>query len=372
MAGSMSRGEGYTIRYPRRVLLRRLLRPLGRIALRLLTRTQVRGRANLPARGPLILVGNHVALMEVVLMVLLAPWEIEVIGTGDIPMDRRYAWIVNLWGFLPVNRGNARRQELQVPLDILRQNGVIGIFPEGGIWTPVLKRAHTGVAWLSHHSGAPVLPIGFGGMEGALGAVLALKRPRLLMNIGEPLPPVRVDLPGLSRKQALGAAATHIMGQIAALIPEAERLASQRILDEQFDCVLELGADAASLQEADLEYAAGLGRFFHTPVLLDVMARNMRLPVQPLLRVGQPQAAAELQAALEDALAFLDDHPHFLSYRFGYADAADMDAGLRQLHLLVTEAAARGRLVRLRPLRRYRLAETGELRVEEPADRHRL
>lgn len=368
----MSGENVYTIPYPRRVLLRRALRPLGRLALRLLTRTRVHGRANLPARGPLILVGNHVALMEVVLMVLMAPWEIEIIGTGDIPMDRRYAWIVRLWGFLPVDRGNARRQEMQLPLDILRQNGVVGIFPEGGIWSPVLKRAHTGVAWLSYHSGAPVLPIGFGGMEGALGAVLALKRPQLSMNIGQPLPPVRVDLPGLSRKQALGAAAGHIMDQIAALIPEAERLASQRIQEEHFDCVLELGADEASLQAAGLEHAAGLGRFFHTPVLLDVMVRNMRLPVQPLLQVGRPQATAELRAALEHALAFLDDHPHFLSYRFGYADAAEMDAGLRELQLRLNQAAGHERMVRLRPLRRYRPGETGEWRVEEPGDRHRL
>ncbi|MDE0610652.1 MAG: lysophospholipid acyltransferase family protein [Anaerolineaceae bacterium] len=368
----MSRENDYSIRYPRRVLLRRALRPLGRIALRLLTRTQVLGRANLPARGPLILVGNHVALMEVVLMVLLAPWEIEVIGTGDIPMDPRYAWIVRLWGFLPVDRGNARRHEMQLPLDVLRQKGVVGIFPEGGIWSPVLKRAHTGVAWLSYHSGAPVLPIGFGGMEGALGAIFALKRPRLSMNIGHPLPPVRADLPGLSRKQALGAAATRIMDQIAALIPEGERRASQRVRDERFDCILELGAAEASLQATDLQHAAGAGRFFHTPVLLDVMARNMRLPVQPLLQVGQPQATTELRAALEHALAFLDDHPHFLSYRFGYAAAEEMDAGLRQLQLRLSEAAGHERMVRLRPLRRYRLAGTGELRVEEPGDRHRL
>ncbi|MCY3945278.1 MAG: lysophospholipid acyltransferase family protein [Anaerolineaceae bacterium] len=368
----MSGESDYSIRYPRRVLLRRALRPLGRLALRLLTRTEVQGRANLPARGPLILVGNHVALMEVVLMVLLTPWEIEVIGTGDIPMDPRYAWIVRLWGFLPVDRGNARRHEMRLPLDILRQRGVVGIFPEGGIWSPVLKRAHTGVAWLSYHSGAPVLPIGFGGMEGALGAVLALKRPRLTMNIGQPLPPVRVDLPGLSRKQALGAAATHIMDQIAALIPEAERRASQRIQDEHFDCILELGADEDSLQAADLEHAAGPGRFFHTPVLLDVMTRNMRLPVQALLQVGRPQATAELQTALEHALAFLDDHPHFLSYRFGYADAAEMDAGLRQLQLRLSQAARHERLARLRPLRRYRLSGTAGWRVEEPGDRHRL
>lgn len=368
----MSRDNDYAIRYPRRQLLRRALRPLGRLALRLLTRTRVQGRANLPASGPLILVGNHVALMEVVLMVLLAPWEIEVIGTGDIPMDPRYAWIVRLWGFLPVDRGNARRQEMQLPLDVLRQNGVVGIFPEGGIWSPVLKRAHTGVAWLSYHSGAPVLPIGFGGMEGALGAVLALKRPRLSMNIGQPLPPVRADLPGQSRKQALGAAATRIMDRIAALIPEAERRAGRRVQDERFDCLLELGADEASLRRVDLEQAAGPGRFFHTPVLLDVMARNMRLPVQPLLRVGRPQARAELQAALEQALAFLDDHPHFLSYRFGYADAAEMDAGLRHLQRRLSQAARHERLARLRPLRRYRLAGSDEWRVEEPGERHRL
>ena len=95
----MSEQPGYSIRYPRRVLLRSVLRCLGHIALRLLTRTTVRGRENLPARGPLILVGNHVAVMEVVLMTLLVPWEIEIIGTADIPIDPRFAWIVHLWAF---------------------------------------------------------------------------------------------------------------------------------------------------------------------------------------------------------------------------------------------------------------------------------
>ena len=368
----MSQEENLAIRYPRRVLLRMVLRQPGRIALRLLTRTTVRGRRHLPSRGPLILVGNHVALMEVVLMTLLVPWEIEIIGTGDIPMDRRYAWIVKLWGFLPVNRGNVGRDEMKLPLDVIRQDGVVGIFPEGGIWSPALKRAHTGVAWLSFRSGAPVLPVGFGGMEGALGAILALKRPRLSMNIGEPLPPVDLSRPGLSRKQALSAAANHIMAQVAALIPPEEIDARGRVEDESFDCTLELGADEASLRAVALEYAAGLGRFFHTPVLLDVMARNMRLPVQALQRPGQPQSAAGLQAALAAALTFLDSHPQFLSYRFGYADAAEMNAGLRHLHALSVAAAARGQLMRLRPLRRYRADGDGALRVEEPGDMHRL
>lgn len=352
---------------------RRALRALGRLALRLLTRTTLRGRENLPERGPLILVGNHVALMEVVLMTLLTPRELEIIGTGDIPMDPRYAWIVNLWGFLPVNRGSVRRAEMRLPLDVLRQNGVVGIFPEGGIWSPALKRAHSGVAWLSYRSGAPVLPIGFGGMEGALGAILALRRPRLSMNVGEPLPPVSLDLPGLSRKQAMTQAAGDILREVAALVPDAERhAAGAQIRDESFDCALETGADAASLRPMPLEHAAALGRFFHTPVLLDVMARNMRLPVQALQGAGGPQPAAQLLPALAAVLDFLDRHPQFLSYRFGYATAAEMDAGLRRLHAMTGDAAARGQMMRLRPLRRYRQGAGGELREEEPGERHRM
>ncbi len=368
----MSEQPGYSIRYPRRVLLRSVLRCLGRIALRLLTRTSVRGRENLPARGPLILVGNHVAVMEVVLMTLLVPWEIEIIGTADIPIDPRFAWIVNLWGFLPVNRGNANRNEMQLPLDIIRQNGVVGIFPEGGYWSPVMKRAHTGVAWLSYRSGAAVLPIGFGGMQGALIALLALKRPRLSMNIGAPLPPAQVKIPGLSRKQALSDSANHIMRHVEMLIPEEERRAGRLIRDEQFDFTLELGADADALRAVAVAHPEGLGRFFHTPIILDVMARNMRLPVQALQRVGGAQSATELHAALGLALTFLDDHPQFLSYRFGYAVAAEMDAGMRELHALAQAAAQSNQLMRLLPVRRYRRGRSGELQVEQPGNMHDL
>ncbi len=368
----MSAAGPRAIACPRRLLLRYLLRRLGRIALRLLTRTSVQGRANLPAGGPLILVGNHVALMEVVLMTLLVPWEIEIIGTGDIPMDPRYAWLVRLWGYLPVNRGSVSRDEMQLPLDILCQNGVVGIFPEGGIWSPRLKRAHTGVAWLSYRGKAPVLPIGFGGMEGALGAILALKRPRLTMNIGALLPPAEVERPGLSRKQALAAAANDIMACVAALIPAAERRAGRLIQDERYDFTLEQGATADTLRKVAVTHGEGLGRFFHTPIILDVLTRNMRLPVQGLQNPGQPQPAEEVRAALAATIAFLDAHPHFLSYRFGYARAAEIDAGVRELHALAQEAAGRAELLRLRPLYRFRRGSSAEVQRERPGSLHDL
>ncbi len=68
--------------------------------------------------------------------------------------------------------------------------GVIGIFPEGGIWEPAIRKAHSGVAFMSYHGQAPVLPIGFTPTAGALAEALSFKRPAVEMRIGKLIPSV--------------------------------------------------------------------------------------------------------------------------------------------------------------------------------------
>jgi 1-acyl-sn-glycerol-3-phosphate acyltransferase len=342
----------YAIRYPRRVLVRSVLRALGRLLLRVFARPEINGLENLPKDGPLILVGNHVALIEALMMVLYVPWPVEILASADIPLDPRFAWTSKLWGFIPVDRGSVDRKEMEVPLDVLRQGGVVGIFPEGGIWSTSMKRARTGVAWLSFHASAPVLPMGFGGMRGALQAAMQLKRPRVVMNVGKPLPPVTHQA-GLSRKAALEQAAQAIMAEVEALVPAEEKADWNRIQDEQFDFTLTCHS-ATGTTEQTVAHPRGLGRFFHTPVILDVMARNMRLPVQPLQRFDQVQDAAALVPALDHALAFFDSHPQFLSYRFGYEEAAEIYNGVVELRDLARAAAEQGQRLKLNPVRRYR------------------
>src|SRR5262245_13358560 len=209
--------------YPRRRVIRFVLRLLGRILMAVLTRTTITGLENLPKKGPLILVGNHVAIVEVMMMALFVPWQIELIGTGDIPIEPRIAWLAKLWGYLPVSRGSVDRDEMRFPIYILKHDGYVGIFPEGGIWENSLRKARTGVAWLSHHTQTPILPIGFGGMRGALEAALHFKRPHLTMNIGHVMPPVNLAIEGMSRKEALQHSANMVMAQVSDLIPEEEK-----------------------------------------------------------------------------------------------------------------------------------------------------
>ena len=368
-----------SIRYPRRVVLRFFLRLIGRFLLLVLTRTTVTGRENFPKKGPVILVGNHVAVIEVVLMAMYAPWSVEIIGTGDIPIDPRYAWMVRLWGILPVRRGSVDRNEMRMPMDVLDQNGAVGIFPEGGIWETSLKKARTGVAWLSYRTNAPVLPIGFGGMKGALQAAFQFRRPKLVMNVGKLLPPVNpTGIPGMSRKEALQESANEIMNHVAALIPEDEKRDWRKVEDEHFDFKYVLHylndtGDIIDQEEHTVTYPEALGKFFHRPVILDVMARNMRLPVRPLQRLAVEHDAQKLTNALDVTLKFLNENPHFLSYRFGYEEAEAMNQGVTELREITQAAAQAGQQISLRPIRRYHSPDqTDEVIEEVPATMHEM
>jgi 1-acyl-sn-glycerol-3-phosphate acyltransferase len=109
------------------------MRSLGRALLPVLTRTTIRGQEHFPEGGPLLVVGNHVAAMEVVLMVVYAPWQIELLGPGDLPPPPWMHAVAGLYGYTPIRRGSADRDALRKALDVLEQGGVVGIFPGGGI-----------------------------------------------------------------------------------------------------------------------------------------------------------------------------------------------------------------------------------------------
>ncbi|MEO8611609.1 MAG: lysophospholipid acyltransferase family protein [Chloroflexota bacterium] len=358
-----------SIRYPRKPILRNTLRFMGRGLMSLLARPSINGLENLPKTGPLILVGNHVAMLEAVMMVLYVPWLIELIGTGEIPMDPRYASIINTYGYIPIRRGDMDREALNAALDVLKQGGVVGIFPEGGIWETTVKKGRTGVAWLSYQSNAPIVPIGFGGVDGAMKAATQFKRPRLVMNIGETIPAVRSDVKGKSRKEVLQDSANMIMTRIEALIPEEDKRRWNRIKDERFELNLNIetadGNPVLLPDELAFTRPDMLAKFFHRPLMLDVFARNLKLPVQALQHLDTEHDGKHIADATQAALGYLDTNPHFLTYRFGYDEGAAMQGGLKQLQAVGLWAAQNGYKLSLTPIRRYRRRGSEDEIVED-------
>lgn len=361
----------FAIRYPRRVIVRAVLRFLGRILMRLLTRVTVSGTENFPRSGPVILVGNHVAMLEAVMMVLYAPYQVELIGTGEIPLDPRYSWVVKWFGYIPIQRGAMDREALTAALDVLKQGGAVGIFPEGGIWESAAKKGKSGVSWLSYQSGAPVVPIGFGGIDGALKAALNFKRPAVTMAVGQVIALINGETDGKSRKMALEEAATHIMQQVDALIPEADKKRWRRVYAEQFELRLTVQrADGGTVElpsELMVKRPEMLAKFFHRPLMLDVFVRNLKLPVQVLQALDTEHDPLKLADAADTILSYLKTNPHFLTYRFGYDEGGGMEDGLRQLRDIGYWAGQEGLQMMITPIRRFRQrGQEGEFVEDKP------
>lgn len=365
------RDKEFFLTYPRRRLIRSTLITFAKAFLALLTRTEVKGMERLPKKGPIILAGNHVAEFEAVLMASFTPGQVEFIGTGDIPLDPNYAFFANAYGIIPVNRGNLDRKGLYMSLDVLRQGGILGIFPEGGTWDPAHMQAQPGVAWLSYKAQAPVLPIGFGGMSGSLQAVLKRQRPQMTMRVGKPIPPVTLPDNGRSIKYNLEYAAEQILSEINGLIPANERVKVNDRLDEVYQLEVKVLSEQWALEiptEYQLQHGAAYARVLFNPTIMDVLYRNLNLPIQALKEVNSRIKPDSLLKAWQAILNYLEINPGFFTYRFGVQTGLAVKEALQELHRLGQWALNQDYGLVINPIRSYRNAVTGN-RVTEQGGR---
>ncbi|MBN1679870.1 MAG: 1-acyl-sn-glycerol-3-phosphate acyltransferase [Anaerolineae bacterium] len=334
---------------------RQALRTLGRVGQALLTRTTVTGKEYIPASGPYIAVGNHVAAMEVALMVVNLPHIPELVGNGDIPFDPTFKFMASWYRFIPVRRGYVDRAALEAARNVLSSGHVLGAFPEGGIWDHRIRSARPGVAWLSQQTGVPILPIGFGGVLGALGKTLRLKRPRLSVNIGPVIPPVPNPASRRARKEAVQEASAEIMRRISALVP-GTTTQDDLLQEEHYNFRVELndpdGVPVTLDDRLVIPYGEDLSYYFHRYVLLEVVYRNFKLTgAKPLSMYPELTDPVKLGTALDVALDFYEREPVFLSYRLGYQRADHVMQGLRGLREALSWAAVQGYEMRLLPER---------------------
>ena len=337
-----------------RDFIRRVLQGAARLAVALFTRTDIHGREHVPRSGACILAGNHDAAIEIVLMLAVAPRPPVFLGTGDVPLDRRFRLLGNLYGFIPYRRGSMDRRGLDRARGALHAGEPLGVFPEGGIWQAGAKDTRRGVAWLSDREGVPVVPMGFRGIVGALPRVFALRRPRLSVHIGPPLPPPDpAQGPPKQRQQALSErlertiqerAGQRRAGQRRAGGSNRSRIAAAR---EPAGLRVVLALRPTSGHERLVEWTdppgQALAHFLSTSLLRNVFIENLHRRVRALepgrgfFPVGDTIRAARILRGY-----FRLRNPGFLAYRFGDAEAAAVVEGLVRLqrHLEASPGAA--------------------------------
>lgn len=210
--------------YPRRRLIRGVAQRLAQAALAALTNLQIIGEENLPDRGPLLVVANHFSFIDPVAMIRAVPWPIEFVGGFQMPNAPAVVrWLPQVWGYYPVHRGSFSTDALRAAEAVLKQKGVLGIFPEAGNWATVLRPARPGAAFLAVRTGAPILPMGFANLNDVFPSLKEGRRARITIRIGKPFGPYGAEGRGRERRPKLEAIGHEIMGRIAELIPPEKR-----------------------------------------------------------------------------------------------------------------------------------------------------
>jgi len=209
--------------YPRRRYVRAFLKLLAKAAFDLLSDFQIEGKENLPESGPLLVIGNHFSFIDPVAVIRSVPYPIEFVGGAEFPHAPKIVqFLPQIWGYYPVFRGTGSRFALRAAEEILHQNGVLGIMPEGGSWAEVLRPARPGAAYLAAQTGAQVLPLGIFGLNDIFPIQIG-KRPKAVVRIGKPVGPFSATGRGRDRREQLDQIGLELMQAIAALLPDQYR-----------------------------------------------------------------------------------------------------------------------------------------------------
>lgn len=216
--------EDLHIQYPRRRVIRAILRQLIQVAFRTLSDFIIEGKENLPKEGPLLVIGNHFSFLDPVAVIGSVPYPIEYVGGFRMPnAPQGVTWLARLYGFLPVRRGSVSRDTLYASRKVLQLKGVLGIFPEAGSWAKVLRPARPGAAYLASSTRSKILPVGLDGLDELFPMLKRGKRAKITIRFGEPFGPFFVSERGETDRRRLEEIGHEMMRHIAALIPPEKR-----------------------------------------------------------------------------------------------------------------------------------------------------
>ncbi|WP_024877486.1 lysophospholipid acyltransferase family protein [Saccharomonospora piscinae] len=159
-------------------------RVIGRVLYRPVYRLRVRGLDRVPRTGPVVLVANHSTMIEPQLIFGMLPRRAVFLVKEEMYTGAA-GWGLRRIGQIPVRRGAPDRAALATATRVLRDGGLVAVFPEGTRGAGDVADAQRGAAWLVRAGGAVVLPVAVRGTLRPPGSRRRL-RPVVDIVVGEP------------------------------------------------------------------------------------------------------------------------------------------------------------------------------------------
>ncbi len=126
---------------------------------------RVEGVENVPPQGPVILMINHIAFIDPIVVLHVLPRNIVPLAKIEVYNYPLIGIIPRLWGVIPVRREEVDRRAVQQVLEVLRAGEIVLVAPEG-TRAPQLSRGKEGIAYLASHANVPIVPVAIDGTVG--------------------------------------------------------------------------------------------------------------------------------------------------------------------------------------------------------------
>ncbi|MCM3596973.1 1-acyl-sn-glycerol-3-phosphate acyltransferase [Metabacillus idriensis] len=172
-----------------------------------LYRVEVKGKEYFPKEGAVLLCSNHIDNLDPPTVGISAPRQVHFMAKEELFRVPILGGIVRKVGSFPVKRGMSDREALRNGLNVLKEGGVLGLFPEGTRSKDgKLGKGLAGAGFFALRSNALVVPC----------AVIGTYKPfrKVKVFFGEP-----INLDPLRERKATAEEATElIMSKIAELL----------------------------------------------------------------------------------------------------------------------------------------------------------
>lgn len=147
-----------------------------KVLMKVLYKPNVEGKENLIYESGFVLAGNHKSLLDIPLLATSVEPNVRFMGKKELFDNNICNYIFSKLGAFPVNRDGVDITAIKTAMEILRNEEVLGIFPEGtrNKTDEILLPFKEGTTRIAMKTKKPIIPFGISG-EYKLGGGITIR-----------------------------------------------------------------------------------------------------------------------------------------------------------------------------------------------------
>ncbi|MFC5650837.1 lysophospholipid acyltransferase family protein [Paenibacillus solisilvae] len=142
-----------------------ICRSLLRLIYAVLFRFEASGTENIPATGPVVLCANHISVFDPPTVGIKLQRKVHYMAKAELFNIPLFGSLIRTVGAFPVKRGGVSKEAIRSAISLLKDGGVMGIFPEG-TRNSSSGMGKKGAAMIAMRSSATVIPVAIIGKYG--------------------------------------------------------------------------------------------------------------------------------------------------------------------------------------------------------------